>query len=58
MANSELNPHIESLTARHARLEARLADEQRRPLPDPVRLTQIKREKLRLKEEVSRSRTH
>lgn len=49
------NAHLETLNARHAKLDAKLAEERRRPLPDPVRLTRIKREKLRLKEELSRS---
>jgi hypothetical protein len=47
--------HIESLNARHARLDAKLAAESRRPLPDAVALTKLKREKLRLKETLSRS---
>ncbi|GGI88707.1 hypothetical protein GCM10007973_26340 [Polymorphobacter multimanifer] len=49
------NSHVESLNARHARLEAKLAVESRRPLPDAVALTKLKREKLRLKEELVRS---
>lgn len=48
------NAHLESLTARHARLEANLADERRRPSPDQSRVTRLKREKLKLKEEISR----
>ncbi len=49
------NSHLESLTARHARVDAKLAAESRRPLPDAVALTKLKREKLRLKEELVRS---
>ncbi len=49
------NAHTEQLTARHARLEATLNEERRRPLPDSSRLTRLKREKLKLKEEISRS---
>ncbi len=48
------NSHLESLNARHARLDARLADESRRPVPDAVMLTKIKREKLKVKEALSR----
>jgi hypothetical protein len=48
------NAHLESLTARHARLEANLADESRRPSPDQSRVTRLKREKLKLKEEINR----
>lgn len=49
-----LSSHLESLNARHARLEAKLAAESRRPLPDAVELTKLKREKLRLKEALGR----
>jgi hypothetical protein len=48
------NAHVETLNARHARLDAKLEEERRRPLPDAVRLTSLKREKLLLKEELSR----
>lgn len=48
------NAHVTTLNARHAQLDAKLAEERGRPLPDAARLTKIKREKLRLKEELSR----
>ncbi len=47
------NAHLASLTARHAKLEASLAAETKRPLPDSARLARLKREKLKLKEEIS-----
>jgi len=46
------NAHLETLSARHARLDANLADESRRPNPDQNRLTRLKREKLKLKEAI------
>ncbi|MBP7066485.1 YdcH family protein [Ferrovibrio sp.] len=46
--------HIESLVEKHAHLQAVIDDETHRPLPDPVRITRLKREKLKLKEEISR----
>jgi hypothetical protein len=49
------NTHLANLNARHASLDANLAAEARRPLPDQVRLAQLKREKLRLKEEIVRT---
>jgi hypothetical protein len=49
------NAHLASLTARHASLDATLAAEARRPMPDQVQLAKLKREKLRLKEEIGRS---
>jgi hypothetical protein len=48
------NTHLESLTARHAQLDAHLAEERRRPKPDQSRVTRLKREKLKLKEEIAR----
>jgi hypothetical protein len=45
---------IESLRSKHALLEAALKDEIQRPLPDPATTTRIKREKLRLKDEMMR----
>jgi hypothetical protein len=42
--------HLSALEAKHACIERRLADETRRPLPDPTLLTDLKKQKLRLKE--------
>lgn len=50
------NAHLESLTARHARIDASLAAEMRRPVPDAAMVTKLKREKLRLKDEVEAAR--
>jgi len=52
-----LQARIESLRDRHASVEARLADETLRPRPDDEALLRLKREKLRLKEEMERLRT-
>jgi hypothetical protein len=49
-----LQARIETLKDRHASLEARLASEDRRPAPDSDTITSLKREKLRLKEEMAR----
>lgn len=49
-----LQARIETLKDRHASLEARLASEDRRPAPDSETLSHLKREKLRLKEEMAR----
>jgi len=45
---------IEALKARHAQLENRLEEETKRPHPDPLAVAQIKKEKLRLKDELQR----
>ncbi len=49
-------PRLRALEERHAALEARIADEDNRPRPDAEQLTRLKREKLRLKEEMERLR--
>lgn len=49
-----LHEHVDSLRAKHARLEQLIDDEQHRPLPDNSVLVRLKREKLRLKEAIER----
>ncbi|MBY6014189.1 YdcH family protein [Qipengyuania gaetbuli] len=45
--------HVDALKAKHAGLEARLHDEQSRPAPDIAMIQQIKKQKLRIKEELA-----
>ncbi len=52
-----LHARIESLEERHAALERRILDEDSRPRPNDVELARLKREKLRIKEEMERLRT-
>lgn len=49
------NSHREHLSARHARLDASLAAELKRPLPDEARLRQLKQQKLKLKDALART---
>jgi hypothetical protein len=49
---------LRALEERHAVLEARIADEDNRPRPDADQLFKLKREKLRLKEEMERLKGH
>ncbi len=49
-------PRLRSLEERHAVLDAKLATEITRPKPDETELAWLKREKLRLKEEMNRLR--
>lgn len=49
-----LQTHILALRDRHASLETRIAEEDQRPRPDNEALSRLKREKLRLKEEMER----
>ena len=51
-----LTSRIESLQQRHASLDSRIAEEDKRPRPDGLALTRLKAEKLRLKEEMERLR--
>lgn len=53
-----LDARMESLKARHAALELRIADEDSRPRPDSDALMRLKLEKLRVKEEMERLRTN
>lgn len=45
--------HVAALKAKHAGLEARLHDEQARPSPDITMIQQLKRQKLKIKEEIA-----
>jgi hypothetical protein len=45
--------HVSALQAKHAGLEARIIEESQRPLPDMATLSRLKKEKLRVKEEMS-----
>ena len=51
-----LSEHIDSLRAKHLRLDQAIDEEMHRPMPDQARITQLKREKLRLKEEIEKLR--
>ncbi len=56
MLNSFAAPqtHIDTLVEKHSHLQMVIDDESHRPLPDTTRLAQLKREKLRLKEQITR----
>jgi hypothetical protein len=49
-------PRLRSLEEKHATLERRIAEEDGRPARDAAAVAQLKREKLRLKEEMERLR--
>ena len=51
-----LDARIASLNNRHAALEQQIFEEDHRPRPDAEALAKLKREKLRLKEEMERLR--
>jgi hypothetical protein len=45
--------HVSALQAKHAGLEARIVEEAQRPMPDTATLARLKKEKLRVKEEIT-----
>ncbi len=49
-----MHDYVESLRSKHAYLEQEIDDELHRPLPDQSVLTRLKREKLRIKDEIVR----
>lgn len=49
-----LSSHLQELRNKHSNLEARVAEAQRSPGVDDLHITQLKKEKLRLKEEIER----
>ncbi|MBU1375319.1 MAG: DUF465 domain-containing protein [Alphaproteobacteria bacterium] len=55
-----LDARIRELGSRHQSLEQAIQDEMRRPSADDIRLKELKRQKLRLKEEIEtlRGRLH
>ena len=48
------NAHFSALTAKHSNLDDRIAAEVQRPLPDQMLVSQLKKQKLRVKEELNR----
>jgi hypothetical protein len=49
-----MHDYVESLRSKHAVLERQIVDELHRPLPDHMTLTRLKREKLKIKDEIAR----
>ncbi|MEM6908933.1 MAG: YdcH family protein [Pseudomonadota bacterium] len=47
--------HVHALQSKHAGLEARLRDEMTRPVPDTATIQSLKKQKLRLKEQIART---
>lgn len=45
--------HVDALASKHADIEARLREEQARPAPDAAMVKELKRRKLRIKEEIA-----
>jgi hypothetical protein len=45
--------HLSALETKHALLDQQIASESQRPLPDPRLLTDLKKQKLRVKEAIA-----
>jgi len=45
--------HLSALEAKHARLDQQILSELQRPLPDAFAIAELKKQKLRLKEEIA-----
>ena len=45
--------HSSALMAKHARIDAQIASESRRPVPDNVLVAMLKKQKLKIKEALS-----
>jgi len=55
MASTAASSHVNALQSKHAGLEARLRAELARPAPDAAMIQQLKKRKLRLKEEIAQT---
>lgn len=53
-----LQEHVAALRAKHAELEQRIEQESLRPHPDETALHALKREKLRIKDEIAQHELH
>lgn len=49
-----VNAHLDELRRKHEFLSRQVEQEQRSPSSDDIRITEMKKQKLRLKEEISR----
>ena len=54
----ETERRLVSLNQRHAELDAELHEELTRPQPDALKVSEIKRQKLRIKEAITAIRHH
>ena len=52
-----VDDYLATLAARHAGLERAIQEEARRPAPDGLSLTDLKRRKLKVKDEIARLQT-
>ncbi len=53
MTTEKIIKHLAALKAKHAELDTLIAEENQRPHPDDIKINDYKRQKLRIKEEIS-----
>jgi len=53
-ASGAASSHLNALQSKHAGIDARLREEMARPVPDAAMVQQLKKQKLKLKEEIAR----
>ncbi len=51
-ATMDADARVTTLTSKHAELDRTIEEERQRPLPDSLLITRLKREKLRIKDEI------
>ncbi|MBO9428712.1 DUF465 domain-containing protein [Sulfitobacter sp. R18_1] len=51
------HPRLEALQARHRELDTRIQEEERRPSPETDKVTALKKEKMKVKEEITHFET-
>lgn len=47
------NAHLSALEAKHATLDRKITAESHRPLPDQIVIAELKRQKLKVKEQIA-----
>ncbi|QEX18850.1 hypothetical protein FRZ44_41610 [Hypericibacter terrae] len=50
--------HVEALKTKHSDLDKLIAEEESRPHPDDIRITELKRQKLKIKDEINHLAPH
>ena len=53
-----LEGHVDSLDHKHHKLEEKILQESQRPYPDQIKIAELKKEKLRIKDEMAVLETH
>jgi hypothetical protein len=54
--NMALDAHLVELSEKHRQLDRKIEEEMARPTADDLRISELKRQKLRLKDEIERLR--